>query len=103
MGTTDAPASDEHDVEDDDEYWDDEYDDGYDEVAPGATFALAGGGRRIEVVFVESFPAAQLFSPGTDFLCFEPMAAPTNALVEGTAQAVEPGEELRAVWELRVS
>jgi galactose mutarotase-like enzyme len=60
------------------------FDDGYDEVPPGAVFALSGGTRRIEVCLEQGYPAAQIFAPGADdVVCFEPMAAPTDALRRG--------------------
>ncbi len=68
-------------------------DDGFDEVAPGSVFALSGGDRRIEVHFDEGFTAAQVFAPGDDdVVCFEPMAAPTDALRRGGYREVQPGE-----------
>ena len=77
------------------------FDDGYDRVAEGAVFALTGGGRRVEVVFESGFPAAQVFSPpGAGFICFEPMAAPTNALADGSAPLTA---DYRATWSLRVT
>lgn len=49
-------------------------------------FALEGGGRRIEVDFGFGYPVAQVYAPaGEDLICFEPMTAPTNALVTGAA------------------
>ena len=60
------------------------FDDGY--VAPegSAPFVLAGGGRRIELAFLSGFPYAQVFAPAEDdVVAFEPMTAPTNALVSG--------------------
>ena len=60
------------------------YDDGFDEVPDGAVFALAGGGRNIEVTFEKGYPAAQLFVPPSEALvAIEPMAAPTDALTRG--------------------
>jgi aldose 1-epimerase len=57
------------------------YDDGFDEVPDGAVFVLAGGDRRVEVTFEKGYPAAQVFAPrADDVVCFEPMAAPTDAL-----------------------
>ena len=45
---------------------------------------LAGGGRRIELAFLSGFPYAQVFAPAEDaVVAFEPMTAPTNALVSG--------------------
>ena len=63
-----------------DRTFDDEY------VAPPEQrpFILAGGGRRIEVAFTRGFPFAQVYAPADDdVIAFEPMTAPTNALVTG--------------------
>ena len=47
-------------------------------------FALEGGGRRIEVSFDRGYPYAQVYAPDDDdVIAFEPMTAPTNALVSG--------------------
>jgi aldose 1-epimerase len=60
------------------------YDDGFDHLERPAVFALEGGGRRIEVAFEHGFEVAQVFAPRAgDFVCFEPMTAPPNALVTG--------------------
>jgi galactose mutarotase-like enzyme len=60
------------------------YDDGYAGVRRGARFALSGGGRRITVRFDAGYPCAQVFAPSDDdVICFEPMTAPTNALISG--------------------
>jgi aldose 1-epimerase len=69
------------------------YDDAFDGVEPGARFAVVGGGRRIVVDFETGFSATQVFAPLTeDVICFEPMTAPTNALVSGVGlRVVEPG------------
>jgi aldose 1-epimerase len=79
-------------------------DDGYDEVAPGAVFALSGGGRRIEVHFDEGFSAAQVFAPASDdVVCFEPMAAPTDSLRRGGYRAVQAGESAVARFRITVA
>src|SRR5690349_16053538 len=77
------------------------FDDAY--IAPpgGAPFALAGAGRRIELALEAGYPYAQVFAPDGDALiAFEPMTAPTNALVTGGPQLplLAPGEEYRAVF-----
>ena len=80
------------------------FDDGYDEVAPGAVFALSGGTRRIEVRLEQGYPAAQIFAPGADdVVCFEPMAAPTDALRRGGYQIAEPGTPATAVFTITVA
>jgi aldose 1-epimerase len=79
------------------------FDDGYDEVAEGAVFAVSGGGRRIEVHFEQGYPAAQIFAPpGEDVVCFEPMAAPTDALRRGGYRTAEPGDWGIAQFSIRV-
>jgi aldose 1-epimerase len=60
------------------------FDDGFDGIADAAQFSVAGAGRRLTVTFVTGYPAAQIFSPrGAQFVCFEPMTAPANALRSG--------------------
>jgi galactose mutarotase-like enzyme len=60
------------------------FDDGYDGLAAGAEFRVAGGGRSIRVVLDAGYPAGQVYSPrGAEFICFEPMTAPTDALRSG--------------------
>lgn len=79
-------------------------DDGYDEVAAGSTFAVSGGDRRIEVHFDEGFTAAQVFAPGNDdVVCFEPMAAATDALRRGGYREVAAGESAVSRFRIKVS
>jgi galactose mutarotase-like enzyme len=81
------------------------FDDGFDRIADGAEFSVAGGGRRVTVTFVTGYPAAQIFSPrGAQFVCFEPMTAPTNALRsrDGLRQ-VAPGAAFTATFTIAVT
>jgi aldose 1-epimerase len=40
---------------------------------------------------------------GKDYVAFEPMSAPTNALISGEGlRLVEPNDEFRAVFRIRV-
>jgi galactose mutarotase-like enzyme len=79
------------------------FDDGYDGVADGSVFAVSGGERRIEVHFEQGYPAAQIFAPpGEDVVCFEPMAAPTDALRRGGYRSAQPGEPAVTVFSIRV-
>jgi aldose 1-epimerase len=81
------------------------FDDGFTGIRDGAQFAVAGAGRRITVTFMSGYPAAQIFSPpGGQFVCFEPMTAPTNALRGGHGlRRVEPGRSLTAVFRIDVT
>jgi aldose 1-epimerase len=64
-------------------------------------FALEGGGRRLEVEFLEGAPHAQFFAPASEpVACFEPMAAPVDALVSGDGLGWAPW---RMRFEIRVT
>jgi len=57
------------------------FDDGYDGLADGAFFAVSDGRRTLTVTHHVGFPVAQVYSPrGAQFICFEPMTAPVDAL-----------------------
>jgi aldose 1-epimerase len=74
-------------------------------AAPTEPFALEGGGRRIEVSFDRGYPFAQVYAPDDDdVIAFEPMTAPTNALVSGRdLKLLEPGESYEASFSIRVT
>jgi len=77
-------------------------------VAPpdGAPFVLAGGNRRVELAFLAGYPYAQVFAPAEDdVIAFEPMTAPTNALVDGGAELplLVPGESYQASFSIRLA
>jgi aldose 1-epimerase len=79
------------------------FDDGYGQVAEDAVFAVSGGGRRIELHFEEGYCAAQIFAPrGEEVVCFEPMAAPTDALRRGGYRSAQPGDWGIAQFSIRV-
>jgi aldose 1-epimerase len=64
-------------------------------------FVLEGGGRRVEVEFLEGAPHAQFFAPRAEpVACFEPMAAPVDALVTGDGVGWAPW---RMRFEIRVT
>jgi galactose mutarotase-like enzyme len=82
------------------------FDDAYAAPPGGAPFALAGGGRRIELAFLDGYPYAQVFAPAEDdVVAFEPMTAPTNALVDGGPELslVAPGDGYRAAFAITVT
>jgi aldose 1-epimerase len=59
------------------------FDDGFEELVSPPVFRVSGGGRELAVTFVDGYRYAQVYSPaGGQFVCFEPMTAPTNALRE---------------------
>jgi galactose mutarotase-like enzyme len=60
------------------------FDDAFDGIADGARFSVAGGGRRLTVTHHDGFPVAQVYAPSDEqFICFEPMTAPVDALRTG--------------------
>ena len=80
------------------------YDDGFDEVPEGSVFAVAGGDRRVEVTFIEGYPAAQLFAPPTDdVIAIEPMAAPTDALRRGNYRFAVAGRPETTRFSIRAT
>jgi aldose 1-epimerase len=57
------------------------WDDGFDRLDSPARLEVSGGGRTIQVEYLTGYPVAQIFAPpGQEYLCVEPMTAPTNAL-----------------------
>ena len=82
------------------------FDDAYVGLADGARFAVADpdGGRRVEVTFEQGFPAAQVYAPLSEpVICFEPMTAPTNALVSRESlRCAGPGAPAVAAFSIAV-
>jgi galactose mutarotase-like enzyme len=80
------------------------YDDLFSELERPAVFGLEGGGRRAEVELGEGYPMAQVYAPpGESYICFEPMTAPTDALVSGNGlRWAAAGERFRASFCVRV-
>jgi len=80
------------------------FDDAYLAPADGAPFVLSGGGRRIELSLGEAFGFCQLYAPANDeVIAFEPMTAPTDALISGAElRTSAPGEAFGARFSLTV-
>jgi galactose mutarotase-like enzyme len=80
------------------------FDDLYTDLRRPAHFALSGGGRRLTVAFDDGYRFAQIYAPEREALiCFEPMTAPTNALVSGSGlHLAQPGEPYRATFSIAV-
>lgn len=82
------------------------FDDDYLAPTDKAPFVLAGGGRRIEVRIGDGYPFAQVYAPADDeVVAYEPMTAPTNALLTGGRDlpVVEPGESYSAIFSVTVA
>jgi aldose 1-epimerase len=82
------------------------FDDVYAGIEAGSVFSVTGGGRRLEVEFTEGFPIAVVYAPDDDdVICFEPMTAPTNALVDAPPELrfVQPGQRDTTTWRVRVA
>jgi galactose mutarotase-like enzyme len=77
----------------------------YPELEDGADFVLRGGGRELRVTSgPPEYPIGHAWAPaGEAFVAWEPMTAPTNALVSGRGlRHVAPGETFAATFAVRV-
>ena len=77
------------------------FDSGYTALEHNPRFRIEGGGRSLEIQFDGQWPVAIVWGPeGEEFLCIEPMAAPTNGInlhhrgLWSGLQWISPG----AVW-----
>jgi aldose 1-epimerase len=73
-------------------------------IGESPAFSVADTDRRLELTFEAGYPVAQVFAPtGSDFICFEPMTAPVNALVSGRGlRFAQPGSEFTAAFAVAV-
>jgi galactose mutarotase-like enzyme len=84
---------------------DGDWDDALTGLEQPAAFSVSAGERRIDVEFRDGFSDAQIYAPaGESFICFEPMTAPTNALVsrEGL-QVLAAGDTFHATFAISVA
>ncbi|HWE34423.1 MAG TPA: aldose 1-epimerase [Solirubrobacteraceae bacterium] len=86
------------------------FDDCFDRLEPGTggrppAFAVADDRLRLAVEFVSCFSVGQVYAPaGSEFICFEPMTAPVNALRSGSElQFASPGGKLCAAFAVTVT
>ena len=80
------------------------FDDLFDELSQPPLFTLSGPGREIALEFEGGYHFTQVYAPAEQpFICFEPMTAPTNALISGdNLSSVAPGEQFKAVFKITV-
>ena len=80
------------------------FDDAFADVAASTRCTVSGGGRTLAVSFDQGYGYAQLFAPpGQQLICFEPMTAPTNALVDGGGlQTLAAGQSHTGVFSISV-
>ena len=81
-----------------------DHDDLFTELTHPPEFILRGADHCLELRFEAGYPHAQVYAPpADDFICFEPMTAPTNALVTGDHQLVTPGDRYIARFSITVT
>jgi aldose 1-epimerase len=78
--------------------WDHEFS----ELLDPPRFLLRGDESEISLTFLRGYRFAHVFAPAeSDFVCFEPMTAPTNALTTGAdLPVVEPGGRYEAAFSI---
>ena len=79
------------------------WDDGFDRVDTSALFEVRAGRRTIAVEYTAGYPVAQIFAPpGEEYICVEPMTAPTNALngPAGAFRSLPAGESASAAFRI---
>ena len=79
-------------------------DDGLAGLATPAQFLASDGERSLSVSFEAGYDWAQVYAPpGHDFICFEPMTAPADALNSGTGlRVLDPGEDYTASFTVAI-
>lgn len=77
--------------------------------AGNAEFWMSNGKQKLSLVFGPKFPVGVVYAPGRDFVCFEPMAAITDAFNQNhkgqypELQSIAPGGKWRESWWIRPS
>jgi aldose 1-epimerase len=85
---------------------DTEWDDGFADLVEPPRFLLSDEESEVALTFLRGYPFAQVFAPpGSEFVCFEPMTAPTNALSRGGEDltVLAPGDRYEAAFEIAVA
>jgi aldose 1-epimerase len=72
---------------------------------PAPSFVVADEHRRIALTHVAGYPVSQVYAAqGSDFICYEPMTAPVNALISGDGlRWVQPGDQFEAIFTISVN
>jgi aldose 1-epimerase len=66
--------------------------------------AIESAGRRLTVRYEAGYPYAQVFAPpDAEFVCLEPMTAPTNALSTGACPLADPGDSFTATFSITIT
>jgi aldose 1-epimerase len=80
------------------------FDTSYGRLYEAAAFVVADDRRRIALSHVSGYPVAQVYAPeASQFICFEPMTAPVDALISGDGlRWVQPGDEFEAIFSISV-
>ncbi len=81
------------------------FDDFYPAIETDPIFTVSSSACTLEIAFDAAYPHAQVYSPvAADFICFEPMTAPINALRSGDGlRFVAPGDVLTATFRIDVT
>ncbi|MGI8714546.1 MAG: aldose 1-epimerase [Solirubrobacteraceae bacterium] len=84
---------------------DESWDDGLDGLDERARFSVASEQLTLTMTFEQGFRFAQVYAPPShDYICFEPMTAPTGALDSGIGlSVVAPGDSYRTRFRLSVT
>lgn len=84
---------------------DQSWDDGLDGLDERARFIVASERLTLTMTFEAGFRFAQVYAPpGHNYICFEPMTAPTDALNSGRGlTVVAPGDQYRARFALQLT
>lgn len=81
------------------------FDTGYPELrGEQPAFVVADDRRRLTLTHLSGYPVSQVYAPeASQFICFEPMTAPVDALVSGDRlRWVAPGAEFEAIFSITV-
>jgi aldose 1-epimerase len=67
-------------------------------------FVMADDHHRLALKHVSGYPVSQVYAPeASQFICFEPMTAPVDALISGDRlRWVKPGEDFEASFSISV-